>query len=158
MFSAFLLTLLVLTPPQAASEISQTQKREFIQLLKSLPHKSEFFTDEAIQKAGPYLAVLFSLTEKDIEKYDIYPFLAVSRGLCDQEEHRSYATQHFAEIRHPLLKLFWAAMLFDSKVQSPEVLQFLRKALESSEQANLLSEITGPHFEDFKTRVLSVKN
>ncbi|HEU0143985.1 MAG TPA: hypothetical protein VFQ47_04305 [Nitrososphaera sp.] len=153
MIAAFLTILLVLTPSQASNQISDTQKKDFIELLKTLPHKGEFYTDEAIEKAGPYLPVLFALTEKDIEKYDIYPFAAISRGLCDQKKHRDYAVRHFAEIRHPMLKLFWGAMLFDAGATSPEIVRFLKDALESKEQAKLLSEIIGPQFEDFKQRV-----
>jgi hypothetical protein len=75
--------------------------------------------------------VLFALTEKDIAKYDIYPFAAISRGLCDQKKHRDYAVRHFAEIRHPDLKLFWGAILFDAGAASPETVHFLRDVLES---------------------------
>lgn len=153
MIAALLTILLVLTPSQASSQISEAQKKEFIESLKTLPHKGEFFTDEAIEKAGPYLPVLFALTEKDIEKYDIYPFAAISRGLCDQKIHRDYTVRHFAEIRHPQLKLFWAAMLFDAGATSPEIGRFLKDALESPEKAKLLSEIVGPEFADFKRRV-----
>jgi hypothetical protein len=42
-------------------------EKKFIELLKTLPYKSEFFTDDAVKTAGPYLPVLFTLTEKDIE-------------------------------------------------------------------------------------------
>jgi hypothetical protein len=153
MIAAILTILLVLTPSQASSQISEAQKKEFIELLKTLPHKGEFFTDKAVEKAGPYLPVLFALTEKDIEKLDIYPFAAISRGLCNQKKHRDYAVHHFAEIRHPELKLFWGAMLFDAEAISPEIVRFLKDALESPEQAKLLSEIIGPEFEDFKSRV-----
>jgi hypothetical protein len=153
MIAAFLTILLVLTPSQASSQISEAQKKEFLELLKTLPHKGEFYTDEAIKKAGPYLPVLFALTEKDIEKYDIYPFAAISRGLCDQKIHRDYAARHIAEIRHPALKLFWGAMLFDAGATSPEIVRYLKDALESPEKAKLLSEMIGPEFEDFKRRV-----
>jgi hypothetical protein len=81
---------------------SIAEKKEFIELLKTLPHKGEFLTDDAVKTAGPYLPVLFVLTEKDIETYDIYPFAVISRELCDDKEHRRYATSHFAEIRHPI--------------------------------------------------------
>ncbi len=153
MFAAFLAILLALTQAQLAGQISDVQKKEFIELVKTLPHRGEFYTDEAVEKAGSYLSVLFALTEKDIEKYDIYPFVALSRGLCDQEKHRDYAVRHFAEIRHQELKLFWGAMLFDAGVKSPEIAQILKDALESPEQAKVLSEIIGPQFEDFKRKV-----
>ncbi len=153
MIAAFLTIIISLAPFQSANHISDAHKKEFIELLKTLPHKGEFFTEEAVEKAGPYLPVLLALTEKDIEKYDIYPFAAISRGLADQEKHRDYAVRHFAGIRHQELKLFWGAMLFDAGAASPEIVRFLKGALESPEQAKVLSEMVGPKFEDFKRRV-----
>lgn len=153
MIAALLTMFLALAPCQSANHISDAQKKEFIELLKTLPHKGEFFTDEAVEAAGPYLPVLLALTEKDIEGYDIYPFAAVSRGLADQKKYHEYAVRHFTEIRHPMLKLFWGAMLFDAGATSPEIVRFLKAALESKEQAKLLSEIVGPEFEAFKRRV-----
>src|SRR5207247_342046 len=50
----------------ALAEVSDAQKKQFIKLLGKLPYKGEFYTDEAIKKAGPYLPILFALTEKDI--------------------------------------------------------------------------------------------
>jgi hypothetical protein len=126
--------------------------------LTTLPHKGEFFTDDAIKTAGPYLPVLFALTDKDIEGYDIYPFAALSRGLCDNKEHRQYATVHFGDIRHSMLKLFWAAMLFNEGNTSAEVVRFLQDALKSEAKAKLLGEITGPNFADFKARVIAARN
>ena len=158
MIAAFLTILLALTPSQASSQISATQKKEFIRLLKTFPVEGEFYTDKAIDKAGRYLPVLFALTEKDIEKYDIYPFLALSRGLCDRKVHRDYAVRHFAEIRHPLLKLGWGAMLFDAGSTSPEIVRFLRSVLESEKQSKILSEMLGPDYDDFRRRVEAYPN
>jgi hypothetical protein len=154
---AMLLTiLLALAPCQAAEQISDAQKKEFIKLLQTLPQEGEFYTAEAIERAGPYLPVLFALTEKDIKRHYIYPFVAISRGYCDQQKHRDYAVRHFAEIRHPTLKLFWGAMLFDvDGAASPEIVRFLKAALATKEQAQLLSQMVGPEFEDFKRRVLA---
>jgi len=142
-------------PPQGADQVSDARKKEFIDLLRSLPTKGEFYTDEAVVKAGPYLPILFALTEKDIAEYDIYPFLAISRGLCNQSEHRAYAAHNFAKIQHRTLKLFWAAMLFDSDATSAEIERFLRDALESKEEAKLLSEMLGPKFDSFRKRLRS---
>lgn len=153
MIAAFIAILLVLTPSQSMSQVSDAQKQEFIELLKTLPTKGDFYTDEAVEKARPYLPVLFALTEKDIEKYDIYPFAAISGGLCDHKEHRAYAVRHFAEIHHPELKLFWGVKLFDAGEASPEIVRFLRDALESDVQAKLLGEILGPQFDDFKKQI-----
>lgn len=155
MVSAFLAFLFVFAPCQSAQQILDAQKKDFIEVLKTLPTKGEFFTEEAIRKAEPYLPVLLALTENDVEKYDIYPFAAISRGLCDSEKNRKYAVRYFDEIRHPSLKLFWGAMLFDYKSPSPKVVLFLKDALKSEKQAKELSEIARPNFESFKRRVLA---
>ena len=56
MIGSILTILLVLAPYQApAQQISDAQKKDFLNLLKSLPQKGEFFTDDAIKTAGPYL-------------------------------------------------------------------------------------------------------
>ena len=146
LFSAFAVA-------QTANQISAAQKKNCIELLKTLPVKGEFYTDKAITKSQHYLPVLFALTEKDIENYDIYLFLALSRGLCDRKVHRDYAVRHFSKIRHSTLKLFWAAMLFDEKEVSPEIVRFLRDALESEKQAIMLSEMLRPNYKDFQRRV-----
>jgi hypothetical protein len=157
MLTHLFMILLVLAPGLGSSQISDSQKQEFLNLLKVLPSKGEFYTDDAISKAGPYLPVLLALTEKDIEEYDLYPFLAVSRGLCDHQEHRDFAIRNFSTIKHPTLKLFWAVILFDSKEGSSadEIHQFLKDALASKEQSKMLSEMIGPEFESFRSRVLS---
>lgn len=126
-------------------------------ICSTLPLKGEFYTDDAVKKAAPYLSVLLALTEKDIENYEIYPFLAISRGLCDHQEHRDYVVRNFAKIKHPKLKLFFTVILFDSHEASPEIHKFLRDALVSKEQAPLLAEILGPEFESFQKRVLVQK-
>jgi hypothetical protein len=138
---------------QTANQISIAQKKDFIKLLKTLPVKGEFYTDEAIDKSQHHMPVLFALAEKDIENYDIYPFLALSRGLYDRKIHRDYAIRHFLEISHPTLKLFWATMLFDEKATSLEIVQFLRDALKSKKQAKILSEMLGPNYKELQRRV-----
>ena len=153
MSTAFLAILLAFTTGQHTKQVSDTQKADFIRLLKTLPVKGEFYTNAAVKKAGPYLPVLFALTEDDIKGYDLYPFIALSRGLCDQKKRRDYAVRHFAEIRHPTIKLFWAVMLFDAGVRKPEIVLLLKDALKSEAQAELLSEALGPGFGDFKKRV-----
>jgi hypothetical protein len=156
MIGFILLTLLVITPQQPpANQISDAQKKDFLQLLKTLPYKGEFFTDDAIKTAGPYLPVLFALTDKDIEGYDTYLLVALSAGLCAHENHRQYATTHFSEIKQSELKLGWAAMLFDFGKPSPEIVRFLRDALKSPARAKVLSEMIGPNFANFKRRVNS---
>jgi hypothetical protein len=145
----------LLTSVQGEGVVTVAQKQDFIALLKSLPTKGESYTEESVEKAESHVPVLLALTEKDLAGYDIYPFAAISRGLCDRLEIRKYAILHFKAIQHPELKLFWGAMLFDSGSSSPEVSSFLRGALKSKEQTKILSEITGPNFEDFKRRVLA---
>lgn len=135
--------------------ITSAQKQEFLRLLRALPHEGEFYTRASVKKAAPYLPVLLALDEKDLEGYDLYPFAALSRGLCDEKPYREYVVAHFKDIRHPFLQLAWAAMLFDEKAASPDVRQFLITALHSEQQSKRLQEIVGPQFEDFKKRVLA---
>jgi hypothetical protein len=153
MLAALLTALLLFAPTQTTTQISDAQKKTFIELLKTLPVKGEFFTDEAVTKAAPYLPVLFALTEKDIQQYDVYPFLALSRGLCNHRMHRDYATRHFAEIRHQELKLFWGSILFDEGPLSAEIVRFLGGALESEKQSKILAEMLGPNYKAFRRRV-----
>jgi WD40 repeat protein len=157
-----IILVLTLTPIQAGrsvldmqvgQEVSETQKREFIELLKMLPFKGEFYTQEAARRAAPYLPVLFSLTEKDVERYDLYSFVAISVGISQDKARREYAVAHFAEIRHPKLKLFWAAFLFNLKEVSPEIVRYLRDALSSDAQAQELKAMVGPDFKFFKRDV-----
>ena len=158
MIALLLTILLTVVCGQGGNHISDAQKKSFIELVKTLPVKGEFFKDEAIEKAGPYMPVLFALSEKDIEKYDIYPFFALSRALCDRKSHRSYAVRHFSEIRHSELKLGWGAMLFDAGATSPEVVRYLKDALESESQTKVLAEMLGPEYEHFQRRVRSFRS
>ena len=64
-----------------------------------------------------------------------------------------YILQEHAE--NPNIPWYCTVMVFDSRDASPEIHQFLREALASKDQVSLLSEMMGPHFEDFKKRVLS---
>lgn len=153
MMTIILLMLLAFTPNQTVNQVTDLQKQEFLKLIETLPVKGEFFTDEAVAKATPYLPVLFALTEQDLEKYDIYPFAAISSGLAENKEQRAYAVQHFAGIRHPQLKLFWAVTLFNREVASSEIMRFLKNVLCNEEQTKLLAEMTGPQFQSFKQRV-----
>lgn len=136
-------------------QVSTAEKRDFIQLLASLPKDGEFFTKAAIDKTVPQIHILFSLTEKDLEGHDFYPVLALSRGLCDRSVCQQYALDHFAEIEHPLIRLSWAAMLFNTKTMSPAVTSYLRESLNSPKQTNFLSELLGPDFAMFKNQVLN---
>jgi len=149
----FITILLIFAPALGIQEPYGAQKGEFIELLMTLPTKGEFYTEEAIQKAGPYLPVLLSLTEEDIEKYDLYAFAAISRGLGNDKTHRAYVLAHFTNIRHPQLKLFWAATLFKANDVSLEIVRYLRDALNEPKQAELLAGMVGPDFKFFKRKV-----
>jgi hypothetical protein len=154
MIPQILLLLLFFAPTQApVNQISDDEKKQFVELLKTLPHRGEFFTEDAVKTAGPYLKVLFALTEKDIDGYDIYPFAAISRGLCDVKEHRLYANKHFDDIRHSELKLFWAAMLFEYSERPTQIVRYLKSALKDNEKARQLAEMAGPNFADLKRRI-----
>ncbi len=153
MIAALIALALLLAPCQAEKDVSAAQKREFLEVLKTLPHKGEFYTDEGVAKAKPYLPVLLALTEQDIKGYDIYPFAALSNGLGEYKDSRGYVVRHFEGIRHPVLQLGWAVMLFEKQSASPQVMQFLRDALMSNKQAKLLKEMLGPGFADFQRRV-----
>jgi hypothetical protein len=143
--------------PNSGHSITSAQKQEFLRLLATLPHGSEFYPRASVKKAAPYLPVLMALDEKDLENHDLYSLGALSRGLCDEKPYREYVVAHFKDIRHPYLQILWAAMLFDGKAASPEVKQFLNAALQSEQQSKVLQEIVGPQFEDFKKRVLATK-
>jgi hypothetical protein len=155
-----LLGVAVSSTAQERESVTHHEKEVFLRLLKSLPTDAdgEFYTDEAINLAAPHINVLFALTNEDISKYDIYPFLALSRGLCDQQKYREYGARHFRDIRHPIIKLFWGAVLFDVGTVTPEIVEYLRAALKSPERAKTLSEMIGPDYEKFKKRVLDYRN
>lgn len=86
MIVALLTTVFLFAPSQATTQISDAQKKTFIEFLKTLPHKGEFFTDEAVTKADPYLPLLFALTEKDTEEYDVYPFSRIKSRFVQSKE------------------------------------------------------------------------
>jgi hypothetical protein len=143
--------------------VSAAEKKAFLELLGGLPRASEFFyTKEAIDRAAPHTRVLLALTEKDVERYakdrgarepSLYPFLALSRGLLDRKDQRTYGVKHFGSIAHPVIKLVWGAILFHEKEASPEIIRFLRAALKSKEQASILSQMLGPGFNEFEKRL-----
>jgi hypothetical protein len=137
----------------AAPEVTRAEKEAFLKLLAGLPHRGEFFTEEAVDKAAPHTRVLLALTKADVGERDLYAFLALSRGLCGRPGPRAYAVKHFAGIAHPTMKLDWAVMLFNTGAVPPRVVRFLRSALESPKQAAELEMFCGPEFEGFKRRV-----
>jgi hypothetical protein len=139
---------------QPEKAVSDAEKKEFLKLLAKLPSRGEFFTEEAVQKALPYTRILLALTQKDLERHDIYPFLALSSGLMGHKEARQYAIANFSKIAHPTIKLGWAIALFRDTKSSSEILSFLRNALESKDDARTLSAMLGPGFEEFRDNVI----
>src|SRR5262249_19599890 len=91
--------------------VSPAQKAEFLGLLPDLPHDGEFFTHAGVTQGARYIQVLFALTPQDVDTDHLYHVLALSRGLCDRSKYRRYGVEHFAEIGHPTVKAFWAAVL-----------------------------------------------
>src|ERR1700722_2419581 len=150
MFVRILFITLAFGLAEPDKEVTDGEKKAFLTKLAKLPSKGEFFTDEAVKTAVPDMRVLLALTKKDVPENNIYPVLALSRGLVDLKEPRQYGITHFAKIAHPTIKLSWAVMLFDKEAASPEIVTFLRKGLESKEEAQSLSGILGPGFEEFK--------
>jgi hypothetical protein len=149
---------------RSIEETTAAEKKEFIELLRRLPAHGEFFTDDSVKQAAPKIRVLLALTPSDIGKDgEIYPYGAVSRGLCDVKEPHDYALRHFAKIAHPQMQLLWAVMLFDikapspAKTASPEIVAYLKAALKSKEQAKMLEEMTGPEVASFKKCVEEAK-
>ncbi len=138
---------------QVPLRASAGEKKAFIELVKTLPSRGEFFTEAAVERAAPYIRVLFALTQKDIENYSFYPFAALSYGFVQRKELRHYGVKYFGNIAHPEMKLFWAVLLFNADAASPEVRRHLRDCLKSKEQARELAMILGPDFEDFKKRL-----
>jgi hypothetical protein len=154
MSATILLVALALGQAQAGRAVTDAEKKEFLEVLTKLPTRGEFFMEEAISKAVPYTRVLLALTKKDLENRDLYSFLALSLGLIDRKGPREYGITNFGEIAHPTIKMFWASVLFNESPPSPKIVTFLRKALDSKEDARTLSEMAGPDFEEFKERVI----
>jgi hypothetical protein len=154
MTATILLVACALGQAQPEKTVTDAEKTAFLKLLATLPTEREFYTEEAVKKAVPYTRVLLALTEKDLKEHGIYPFLALSAGLMGHKEARQYAAANFARIAHPTLKLSWAIMLFRLPKAPPEVVPFLRKALDSKEAARTISSLLGPGFEDFKDEVI----
>lgn len=146
---------LAVTTSPATAEVTAAEKKAFIDLVKTLPRKGELFTDAGIRTAAPHTRVLLALTEQDLAPHDLYPFLALSRGLLDRKDQRAYGMKHFSTIAHPTIKLFWGGALFDAKAVSPEIVSFLRSALAADEPSKTVAEMMGPQFDDFKKRVMA---
>jgi hypothetical protein len=156
MSATVLLVAIALGQTPADKPVTEAEKKEFIELLSKLPTEGKRgFTEEAITKAVPYSRVLLSLTEADLKRRDVYPFLVLSAQLLDRKEPREYAVAHFPSIAHPVLKLAWGLALFERGQASPEIATFLYQSLQSKEQTRTLSGLLGPNFKDFRERLVS---
>ena len=153
----FILSISADLSAQNTKDVSLAEKKKFLRLLDALPMDSdhEFFTEESVNKAAPFIRTLFALTEEDIDKDHIPPLLGLSRDLCDREESRAYSLNSFQTIRHPIIKLFWGAVLFDEGVATQQIVEYLRTAITSNTQSKTLSNIVGTKYEEFKQRVLT---
>ena len=151
-----LLALSIGTQPPDIAKVTADQKKEFLALVKKLPARGEFFTDEGIEKASPFLHVLLALDKQDINENHYFALLALSRGLHDaRKEHREYATKHFAKIGHPVIKVGWGLLLFESpREKSAEVTHYLRGSLDDRERSTLIRGMLGPGFEEFRERLV----
>jgi hypothetical protein len=142
---------------QNISDVTPEEKREFLELMDGLPSSGDSYTDEAIRKAGPYLPVLLSLKEKDIREtfqdYDLFAFFILINGLCEHKKHQQYTAKHFSKIAHPEFKLHCAVILFHENAATPEIVNYLRAALKSEKQSEILSKGLGPTFSEFKEKV-----
>jgi len=97
---------------KAEPPVTAEQKQAFIELIKIAPTEGEFLSDEGVEQLAPHIRTLFALGSEDVDKEHIYPFAALSSGLCQRESGWRYGVEHFGEIQHPLIKLFWGALLF----------------------------------------------
>ncbi|NUP96987.1 MAG: hypothetical protein HUU28_12575 [Planctomycetaceae bacterium] len=133
--------------------VTAKEKQELIQLIMEAPTQGEFLAEEGVEQLAPHIRTLFALTSADVDKEHIYPFVALSYGLCQQESGWRYGVEHFDEIQHPLLQLFWGALLFKQDHASPAIVDYLQRILDTPELRNELEPIVGPEFPSFEQRV-----
>lgn len=143
-------------PNKVTKRISDAQKQQFIQLLKTLPTCGDSNCSQAKTNSADLMPVLFALTEQDLERLDINPFAAISQQLANNKEHREYALHHFSEIRHPVVKAVFGARLFNDGSSPPEVVQFLSGVVEWTPVYKVLFKMMRPEFADFKRRVFNL--
>jgi hypothetical protein len=152
-----LLISLVLGMGQPSTEVGDADKQAFFKLVAGLPvqpagHGPPVFTKEALKKAAPFARVLFALNEKDLKKEEIGAYMILTFQLADVEQARDYGIKNFARIAHPRIKLWWANALFGQKATPPEIVTFLRKALERDGEN--LDHIYGLEFQAHKESVI----
>jgi hypothetical protein len=153
-----LLISLVLGVGQLPKEVSDADKQAFFKLVPSLELQpaghAAIFTEKSVRKATPFATVLFALTEKDLENKDFGVFMILTTQLGGVEEARKYGIKNFVNIAHPKIKLFWAHALYAEKVAPPEIVTYLRNALESREARWELNDFYGPGFRAFWESVI----
>jgi hypothetical protein len=139
------------------TKVTSQEKKDFLELMKKLPSRGEFYTDEGVQKASPFLHVLLSLDRKDVTENHYFAILALSRGLHDsKKEHREFAVKNFSKIPHPVIKISWGIMLFRfSKEVTPEVTRYLRDSLDQKETMEQIRTMLGPEFEAVRMQILA---
>lgn len=139
------------------AKVTPQEKKDFLELMKKLPSRGEFYTDEGVQKASPFLHVLLSLDKKDITEDHYFAILALSRGLHDsKKEHREFAVKNFGKIPHPVIKISWGIMLFRfSREVTPEVTRYLSDSLDDKERMELIRAMLGPEFEAVRKQIIA---
>jgi hypothetical protein len=139
------------------TKVTPKQKQGFFELMKTLPSRGEFVTDEGVEKASPYLHVLLALDKKDVSEGNYFALLALSRGLHDaKKEHREFAAKNFAKIPDPTIKIFWGLVLFEySNDATSEIIRYLRESLDDRERFEILRGIEGPRFEEVRKKILA---
>jgi hypothetical protein len=76
--------------------------------------------------------------------------LKKEKELITRESRAGFVVENLGKIKDPLLKLRWAVWVFYVENEtSPELVDYLRAALESKEQRELLSWRLGSRFHEF---------
>lgn len=133
--------------------VTPETKTQFLLKLRTAPTQGEFLTEEGVNQLEPYISVLFALEADEVTYENFYPLGALSYGLCQREPGWRYAIRHFEEIRSPLLKTAWAALLFKSGHATPDVVEYLQQVLDTPNLRNDLEPLIGPDFPAFERRV-----
>jgi hypothetical protein len=151
------LTIAVQGQATEITKVTPQQKKAFLELMTKLPSRGEFYTNEGVQKAAPFLHVLLSLDKKDITEDHYFAILALSRGLHDsRKEHREFAVKNFEKIPHPVIKISWAIMLFRfSREVTPEVTRYLRDSLDDNERMEFIRSMLGPEFAAVRKQIVA---
>jgi hypothetical protein len=139
------------------AKVTSREKQAFLKLLKTLPTRGEFFTEEGVARAAPFLHVILAMEKKDLPDGDYYALLALSRGLHDaKKEHREFAARNYAKIPDTTVKLCWGLVLFQySKEVTPEIVRDLRESLNDRARLAIVRSLTGPDFEAVRKQILA---